>query len=214
MIESNHTIELNGSAEQAVYENILGEVNFINFADEPGNRSVYINFTIVDNGFTATAMATVQTVATNDPAFISFYPAKTLSYVEMSQEPLSLFPSDTIHDSDGALLQSVTISSARVFDSYDQLLADVGGSDLMVNYSGSSLVLSGVADHSVYESVMRSVAFFNTFPGLSVEQRTITVVTFDGVTPSPPHLILVDIVPFDDPAICFFEQLVRFVISM
>ncbi len=213
VVEDNQSINVSGVAAQSMYTTILGQVNFVNNEDEPGDRSVSINFTIMDDEFVAMATSTVQLMSTNDPIFVSFYPTKNLTYDEESQQPLSLFQTDTLSDSDGDTLQNITISIANIFDENDQLAAEAGDLDLEVTVSNSSgaahtLVLSGDASLDVYETVLRSVTFISTFPGLNTYQRNITVVTCDGITESPPHYILLDIVPFDDPSICYFNQLV------
>ena len=211
---------MTGEAIQSMYATILGQVKFVNNEDEPGDRSVSINFTIRDDEFVAMATSTVQLVSTNDPVFISFYPTKSLTYNEESQQPLFLFQNDTLSDSDGNMLQNITISIVNIFDENDQLAAvadeltaEAGDSGLQVTVSKSSgtahtLVLSGNASLAVYEAVLRNATFINTFPGLNTYQRNITVVTCDGMTESPPHYILLDIVAFDDPSICYFGQLV------
>ena len=239
--EGNQIISMTGEAIQSMYATILGLVNFVNNEDEPGDRSVSINFTIRDDEFVAMATSTVQLVSTNDPVFISFYPTKSLTYNEESQQPLFLFQNDTLSDSDGNMLQNITISIVNIFDENDQLAAvadeltaeadeltdeaseltgeaseltgEAGDSGLQVTVSNSSgaahtLVLSGNASLAVYEAVLRSATFINTFPGLNTYRRNITVVTCDGMTESPPHYILLDIVAFDDPSICYFGQLV------
>ncbi len=211
---------MTGEAIQSMYATILGQVKFVNNEDEPGDRSVSINFTIRDDEFVALATSTVQLVSTNDPVFVSFYPTKNLTYDEESQQPLFLFQNDTLSDSDGNMLQNITISIVNIFDENDQLAAvadeltaEAGDSGLQVTVSKSSgtahtLVLSGNASLAVYEAVLRNATFINTFPGLNTYQRNITVVTCDGMTESPPHYILLDIVAFDDPSICYFGQLV------
>ena len=207
---NNQTISLSGRAKQSDYVEVLSEVLFINAEDEPGNRSITINFSITDDPFVAMATVTVQIVPTNDPVFFNFR-VKTLVYEEEFQQPLFLFSSsDFLSDSDGSILHSVTIIIDSPYDAYDSLSVDSSGSDLEVLYNNSTqtLVISGVAELSTYEQVLRNVSFLNTFPGLDISQRNISVVTFDGMTSSPPHYILVDITPFDDPPICYFMQLV------
>lgn len=212
-------ITFNGEANQSDYETLLGQVVFVNRADEPGDRNITIDYTIVDDDiFTVRATSTVQLVPTNDPVFISFYPTKTLSYQEETGNPLALFQNDTLSDSDGNNVENIMITIDNLFDPNDILMVDVSDSGLRVAISNESntahtLTLYGNASLAVYQGVLRSVYFVNTFPGLNTAQRSIAVVTSDGVTQSPLHTVLVDIIPFDDPAICYFGRLVSYFTS-
>ena len=210
----SQSISFSGQVEQSQYELVLSEVYFVNNEDEPGSRLVTVNFTITEDNFVSVATTQVEVLPTNDPVFFNFE-EKSLSYREEERRPVNLFnANDTLSDSDGSSLESVyiTIVSDLNIDPFDVLAADAGNSGLTVmadsNDRGRTLVISGVANFSVYESVLQTVTFANTFPGILSHQRNITVVTFDGMTSSPIHTILIDVVLFDDPPICYFDVLV------
>ncbi len=210
---TNQNITFHGEAGQTDYQTILGQVVFVNDADEPGNRNITIDYTLDDDILTVNATSTVQLVSTNDPVFISFYPTKALAYDEETGQSLALFQSDTLSDSDGDRLENVTISIDNLFDFNDMLMINVSDSGLQAFLSNNSntahtLTLNGSASLAVYQAVLRSVYYVNRFPGLNTNQRNITLITRDGMTESPPQTVLVDILPFDDPPMCYFNELV------
>ena len=210
----SQTITFSNRAEQSEYELVLSEIFFVNNEDEPGSRLVTINFTIAEDNLISIATTQVEILPTNDPVFFNFE-EKILSYREEEGQAINLFTAnDVLSDSDGSSLESVhiTIVSDLNFDPFDILFADAGSSGLTVTADsdalGRTLVISGSANFSVYESVLQTVTFVNTFPGILPHQRNITVITFDGMTSSPIHTILINIVLFDDPPICYFDELV------
>lgn len=208
---SNQNLSLSNRVEQSRYEQVLSEVYFVNTDDEPGNRFVMINFTVNEDSFVSIAIAQVEIIPTNDPVVFSFV-EKFLQYLEEEQQSINLFnTSDTLSDSDGSMLEFVRISILNS-DPFDTLAADAGASTLSVvtdsSSSANTLIISGSANLSVYESVLQTVTFVNTFPGISPQQRNISVITFDGETLFTAHRIFIAISLFDDPPICYFNQLV------
>lgn len=188
-----------------------------NIADEPGNVTREVLFTIMDEvGFVSMATATVSIVPTNDQAIITFAGGpRNLLYDEFVRTPINLFnASDTITDSDGNSLEWLTIRLAPGVDPNDVLAADAGNTGLTVTVTTESngeifLNISGNADLSLYESVLNSVTFVNVFPGIAQDTRRLDVVTFDGETASGVHPITIAIGGFNDPPMCFFLEMVR-----
>ena len=139
---------------------------------------------------------------------------RTLVFNETTRTPLSLFePTDNITDSDGQMLQWVSIEITPTY-TMDMLLGDSLDTGLSLEVTTTDtgnilLNMSGEANHSIYERVLQSVRFVNDFPGINTTQRLVQVVTFDGMTASPPHEIFIAVEDFDDDPMCFFNTLVR-----
>ena len=212
----NQTLVFRNPAPQEDYRAVLAEVFFQNLADEPGDTERDVTFFITDGDFNDTSTTTVQIRATNDPALFSFA-EKSLTFFEQTRDPVSLFAAeDTLSDSDGTdVLQWVTIAITPNIDSMDIL--DVSSSNDLLNVDRFTsalgnvyrLNISGEANFSVYEEVLRTVTFSNDFPGINDSTRNIEVVTFDGLNESPPHFIFLSINTTDDPPMCYFGSRVR-----
>ena len=201
------TLVLSGTAPQSVYELILREVYYENTADEPGATQRLIQLTIEDGIFSSSAFTTVIIIPTNDPAFFNFI-TRQLVFDEGSRTPLYLFSqNDRIIDPDGGMLQWITISIVSPMDPNDTLVADVQGTGLQVYGSGGGMLnISGEGSFIDYERVLDTVTYNNLFPGMDITKRIITVVTFDGTTESFVHLISINVIPFDDQPMCFFDS--------
>jgi hypothetical protein len=207
------TLRLTGQAPQAEYGDVLSEIKYENTADEPGNVTREVQFTIEDNdGFISMATTRVTIIPTNDRAIITFGDGtRSLVYDESARIPLNLFnENDTITDSDGNTLDWLAIRLTPGVDSSDVIAVDVEGTGLMVTTTTASdgevlLNISGNADLSDYESILNSVTFVNVFPGMAQAPRRLEVVTYDGETPSAVHPITIAIDSFNDPPLCFFN---------
>ena len=204
------SISLTGRAPVQCYRDILSNVTFVNYADEPGNTNRTITFELADDrGFLFSASTLVTIIPTNDPAIFSFNNS-LVTFNEMARTPVNLFQlNDILIDSDGDSLWWLTVEIRPSIDEMDILSADPGTSNLVIESStnldkNTVLTISGYANFSVYETVLRTLTFYNSFPGINLTNRSIHVVTFDGETESPPTLIIVYIIAFDDVSACYF----------
>ena len=214
MVDST-TLRLSGQASQASYGDILSEISYSNTADEPGNVTRQVFFSIRDErSFENFAVASVSIIPTNDRAIITFAGGspQTLRYSEFSRTNINLFnENDTITDSDGNTLEWLILHLTPGIDSNDMLMADTGDTGLTVETTTASdgeilLNISGTANLSLYETVLTSVTFVNFFPGISLDNRMLQAVTFDGETQSAVHPITITISDFNDPPMCFFNE--------
>lgn len=207
--EDPQTLVFSGRALQQYYEDILAEIFFQNEEDELNTTTRVVTFWITDGRFNASAQTVVEIMPTNDPAVLNFT-SKTLTYVEELRQPLNLFElSDVLIDSDGNMLEWLSIEINPSLDDMDVLAADAGDSGLTVSLITSDtgnmvLNISGYAHFLTYEGVLQTVTFVNDFPGMNLTQRVIEVTTFDGMTVSPSQTIFITIDPYDDPPQCFF----------
>ena len=203
-------ITASGIAPVEHYVEVLSSVMFVNNADEPGrtNRTIAIEL-VDDRDFLISATVFVTIIPTNDPAVFNFN-GSVVIFDEMSGTPVNLIgPNDTLIDPDGNILAWVTVEIGPSIDEMDVLSVNVGTSDLSINPDNSMvLTITGYADFSVYNTVLRSLTFDNQAPGLSFGNRSIYIVTFDGETESPPTLITVAIDAFDDSPVCYFNYMV------
>ena len=106
-----------------------------------------------------TSMHTVPTVATGDSAAPHFSATFTTG-----GPAVDIAAADaTIAASDSPTLASMTVSIANPLDGSNEVLAaTTSGTPLTANYSGGSLLISGVADVATYETVLQSVTYQDT----------------------------------------------------
>ena len=215
---NNGTIRLSGRASDFEYANVLGEIEYRNVAEEPGRMTRHVLFTIVDEvGVSAEAITTIEIMPTNDRPVLTLA-TRDFLFDESARLPLRLFNASgtTISDNDGDSLDWVTVNLTPGVDSNDRLTADVGetGLEMAITYEEDAVLLniSGTAMFSVYEEVLGSVEFVNTFPGISQVSRRIVVELFDGGVSSVPSLISISISGFNDPPLCFFSEIVRLLV--
>lgn len=207
----NSTLLLTNEAPQSVYQAVLSEIYFLNVADEPGSVQRMIQFTADDGTFNSTAVATVEIVPTNDPAFFNFT-TRELTFDESTRTPVNLFSQDDVlidPDENGGFLQWITISIISPNDPDDVLEGNDQGSGLSINPNdGRLLNISGNGSFAQYEAVLNTVVYYNNFPGMNTTERMINVSTFDGMTVSFVHSVIITVIPFDDQPMCYFDMLV------
>ena len=194
-------------ALQSIYQLVLRQIYYVNTAEEPGDIQRVVQLTIDDERFTTTAFTTVIITPTNDPAILNFT-TRQLVFNETARTPLNLFSQDDIlTDPDGGTLQWITISIISPNDPNDTLVGDAQGAGLLVSpNAGRVLNISGEGSFMDYERVLDTVTYNNVFPGMNTTERTIVVLTFDGMTESFIHSITISVIPFDDQPMCFFDN--------
>lgn len=214
---SNEMLVLSGRVSNDDYETVLAEIFYENTAEEPGSVTRLIQFTILDEEeYISMATTSIQIIPTNDRAELDLVGGtpRTLTFDEAARTPLNLFqPNDNITDFDGNSLEWLSIQLTPGVDLGDILTAEEEGTGLEMtvesyNDGATLLNISGNADLSAYETVLKSVTFLNTFPGISRAPRTFEIVLFDGETESVTYMITVNIEDFNDPPICFFGEVV------
>jgi cyclophilin family peptidyl-prolyl cis-trans isomerase len=88
-------------------------------------------------------------------------------------------------DADTEMIASMTVSIANLLDgSSETLSANVTNTALTTNYSGGVLTISGVADASVYQNVLKTITYKNSAVSPQSGNRTINVVVNDGAANS------------------------------
>ena len=202
-------LEINGSATIEEYLIVLSTVQYFNTLDEPNIAYPERNITVTirEDLQYSDSYITVQLVPVNDPAQYNF-PNRTIIFNESTRNPVLLFdPSYVIEDSDpdGGTLTYATLSLWPIVHENDTIMiTDNGG--LSVDGNQTYINVSGVADFSTYERVLRTATFVNMFldPDPSI-QRQVIVNTFDGRNNSNGPTIFINISAFDDPPYCFYN---------
>ena len=79
--------------------------------------------------------------------------------------------------------------------SAEQLHAVTTGTSITASYANGVLLLSGVADTSTYQAVLRSITYSDTAPSPTLGDRTIDVVVDDGTLGSATAVSTVNVLP-------------------
>lgn len=202
-------ISLNGTASVLHYIDILSNITFVNLADEPGYTNRTVVFELVDDrGFVFNASTLINIIPTNDPTIFSFN-NRIVIFNEMARVPVNLLQSnDNLTDPDGNNLSWLAVAIIPPIDELDVLFADPGSSNLEIETSSNGLNITGYANFSVYSSILQTLTFYNPSPDINLANRSIHLITFDGVTESPPTEITVVIDGFNDIPVCYFTTTV------
>ena len=202
-------IGLNGTASVQDYIDVLSSVTYTSLADEPGYSQRIVLFELVDDrDYSFTATAFVNIIPTNDPTLFSFN-SRVVIFNESARVPINLIQSsDYLVDPDGNSLSWLSVEIRPSIDEMDVLFADTANTNLEVEISSNLLTITGYADFTVYEAVLQTLTFHNPSLGISLSNRTIQLVTYNGQTESPPTPITVVIDGFDDTPLCFFNHMV------
>jgi hypothetical protein len=90
--------------------------------------------------------------------------------------------SASICSPDSPTLTSMTVTIQNPLDgSSEQLQAVTAGTSLTSSYNNGVLTLSGVADVSTYQTVLRSITYSDTAASPTTTARTISVTVNDGI---------------------------------
>ena len=203
-------INVTGFASRDVYKMIAEGITYQkdSFLDQPLSLAATVCFILEDEMFTAMNCTDVTIVNVNDPPMVSLS-APLVEYSESAGQPVAIFPALTISDPDPgpSYIAWASIDFDPVVDANDtlDLALDVPGAPyLNITVEAHSILIRGLANSSVYEAVIASVTFVNLDPDLDLSNRIVTLVVSDGVDSSLPADVTVQILPFDDPPVCFF----------
>ena len=210
-----HEIVIYGVNTPQVYSAALLSVKYYNEADEPLAVPRIILFTIFDGKNTnfPLTQTTITVLVSNDAPEV--YPSgiigkhdHTFQFQEGAEpeDVPAMIPDLIVQDSDHTQLVSADIQLFQVFDVGNEsislnttLIVGSGITCTPAGCSGQSLQLSGSANVSVYQSILRSLKYINTkkpsdFPSLF--DRFVNLTVSDGERDSSPDVVVViDIVP-------------------
>jgi len=207
---SDGLLEIIGRATAEEYVDFLSTVQYSNMLEEPNNAYQQRNITVTIREYYqfSESYVLVELIPVNDPAQFNFS-NRTVIFNESTRDPVLLFESiDTIEDPDpdSGTLTYATLSLWPIVHVGDTIMITDNG-ELNIYSDGTYINVSGEADFSTYEQVLKTATFVNTFldPNPSV-QRQVIVNTFDGNDNSNGPTIFINISAFDDPPYCFFND--------
>lgn len=136
----------------------------------------------------------------NDPPVLGNLPAGPLLYVE-DDAPLPLLgDSLTVTDIDSLSLASATVRLTNPLDGdAEWLLVVTNGTGITANFAGGVLQLTGNASPLAYQTVLRSVKYWNTSQDPDPTDRVFEVSVFDSQGGRASSTIIVQVQPVNDP---------------
>jgi hypothetical protein len=109
----------------------------------------------------------------------------TASYTSSGSTVAIAAPDAICTDADSPMLGSMTVTLANPLDGNSEILsANVAGTALTANYSGGVLTLTGAAEYSVYQKVLKTLNYKDTATSPQSGDRTINIVLNDGASNS------------------------------
>ncbi len=156
------TVTFNSDAVFADVNDVLQQLTYANASDAPP-ASVVIDYTF-KNGPTvndiATGSVTVTINAANDPPSIDAVNGS--ARFQPGSSGLVLSTTVLLSDPDNTMLSGATVSFADGAFGTDNLLANVGSTGILANFSAGVLTLSGAATLAQYRDVLESVTYTNS----------------------------------------------------
>lgn len=207
--DGSSNITVTGEASRDVYEMIAEGATYQKILQvQPLSLAATVCFTLFDDVYAARECTEVTVENVNDPPVVTVS-ASLIQYNESSRQPVAIFTSLTIYDPDPE-----SNSIYRAFVEFDpevdpndtlDLASNIpGASHLNITVETQSILIKGQANSSVYEAVLTTTTFANLDRELDLSNRTLTLVVSDGKANSSPAKVTVQILPFDDPPVCFF----------
>lgn len=104
------------------------------------------------------------------------------SYVE-DGSPVNVAEADAIaFDTDTSSLSRMTVTITNLIDGVHEILtADTSGTSLNASYVGGVLTISGTANESDYQQVLRTITYHNTSQNADNTTRVLTITVEDSV---------------------------------
>ncbi|MEL7472289.1 MAG: FG-GAP-like repeat-containing protein, partial [Planctomycetota bacterium] len=206
VLNDGATLQFDGVADISDYDALLASITYENTSNAPTTQDRDVTFSVSDGlnesrrVVTAIEVAPINDLPIVDPADRVF---------TEDDAPLLLTPGLNISDVDDTQLAFATITIVSSYmSSEDQLLWDTDLADslgLTVSLTeimgGTQLQLriEGMSDIENYESLIRTVAYFNPSQDPSDARRVLEYVVNDGEDSSAPFPLNLDVVPVNDP---------------
>ena len=158
----------------------------------------------INGGITAFSVMTntlnVMVTAVNDLPLLGGLPTEPLLYIE-DAAPLSLTgDSLTVTDVDSPLLTSATVRLTNPLDGdAEWLLAATNGTGIIATFEDGVLRLTGNASPAAYQTVLRSVKYWNASQDPDPADRVFQLSVADNQGSRAPSTIIVQVQPVNDP---------------
>jgi hypothetical protein len=156
----------------------------VDTSDNPHAAARTVSFTVSDTALTSPAVTRdVDVVPVNDLPYASLATG-TVTYVE-DDAPVSLDTTATVTDPDDATLPSATIQITSGYHNGQDVLGGTAGGGVTGTWDAATgtLTLHGAASPASYQSVLRSVVFWNTSQHPANGARVLTVTLADASGP-------------------------------
>lgn len=141
----------------------------------------------------------VMVTAVNDLPLLGGLPGAPLLYVE-DASPILLVNSLTVTDVDSPLMTSATVRLTNPLDGdAEWLLATTNGTGITTNFEDGVLRLSGAASPAAYQTVLRSVKYWNASQDPDPADRVFQISVSDNQGSRAPSTVVVQIQPVNDP---------------
>jgi hypothetical protein len=207
------SLTLNGAAVAAGQSVAVADINagLLVFEPDPDdNGAAYASFTfqVRDDGSNVPPNANLDPSAntiTIDVTAVNDAPSGNLAggailYIE-NQAPTALDPALTVTDPDDTHLEGAQVAITGNFQLGQDVLGFTPQFGIAGNYNAATgvLTLAGTATLAQYETVLRSVTYFNSSQNPSDAARTVTFQVDDGGGLAGLGTVGVNVVPVIDP---------------
>jgi hypothetical protein len=158
----------------------------------------------INGGVTAFSVMTntlnVMVTAVNDLPLLGGLPTEPLLYVE-DAAPLPLAGASlTMIDVDSLLLTSATVRLTNPLDGdAEWLLATTNGTGIIATFEDGVLRLTGNASPAAYQTVLRSVKYWNASQDPDPADRVFQLSVADNQGSRAPSTLIVQVQPVNDP---------------
>jgi VCBS repeat-containing protein len=195
------TLTLTGTDTVANYQAALRTVKYNNTSDNPSALARTVSWTIDDgdpsNHLSNTATSTINVTPVNDPPVLTV--ASTLGYTE-NDAATAISPLATVTDPDNTTMAGATVQITANYVNGEDILSATAAGSISVNFTAATgtLTLSGTDSLANYQTVLRSVKYFNNSDNPSGLARTVSWIVNDGTDPSATQTTTVNVTPVND----------------
>ncbi len=176
------TLTLTGSATVAEYQAALQSVTYNNVSPIPNTSTRTVQFQVSDDEDPSnTQTRDIAVTETNNVPVLANMESTRLQ-VQSDNPPQAITEKLTVSDPDDQNIQGATIQiSSNYIQSEDELgFSDILGISGSWNNSTGTLILSGTASKSNYQTALRSVTYDNTTSTPNPQTRTVSFTVTDG----------------------------------
>lgn len=180
-----------------------GAISFRAWDRSSGSNGQRVD-TSINGGNTAFSVHTntlnVLVTSVNDLPLLGGLPVAPLLYVE-DASPLPLTGNSlTVTDVDSPLLSSAVVRLTNPLDGdAEWLLATTNGTGIATSYENGLLQLSGAASPAAYQTVLRSIKYWNASQDPDPTDRVLQISVSDNQGSRAPSTIIVQLQPVNDP---------------
>ncbi|MEK6478236.1 tandem-95 repeat protein [Catalinimonas sp. 4WD22] len=162
-----------------------------------------------NNGGTASGNIAINILIINDAPVLANIENNAAEFEE-NEEPIRVTNTLTVTDEESNQINSATITITEGYAGEEDVLSFNASDGVTGNYSEGTLTLTGNANPSVYQNILRTVSYVNTSENPSAENRVISFTVTDNGTPnatSQPVNRTIEISPENDaPVLANLEE--------